>query len=174
MNISNPDTNWITEKVEKYSDLLLRIAFSYMKNIHDAEDMVQETFVKLIQKKPLPAPSEQAFQFTLFESEEHEKAWLIRVTINQCKNRLKTAWFKKTESLEEQEISFTEQEGDIINTINELPTKYRSVILLYYNEGYRIKEIADILGYKEATVASQLQRARKQLKIKLKEDFDYE
>jgi len=162
MGISNQSTKWVTKKVEKYSDLLLRVAFSYMKNIHDAEDMVQEAFVKLMQKGPM------------FESEEHEKAWLIRVTINLCKNRLKTVWFKKTEHLKEQTISFTREEGEVLNIVQELPVKYRSVIQLYYYEGYHIKEIAAILGYKEATVASQLQRARKQLRIKLKEDFDYE
>jgi len=162
MGISNQSTIWMTKEVEKYSDLLLRVAFSYMKNIHDAEDMVQETFVKLMQKG------------SMFESEEHERAWLLRVTINLCKNRLKTVWFKKTEPLKEQTISFTKEEGEVLNIVLELPVKYRSVIQLYYYEGYHIKEIADILGYKEATVASQLQRARKQLRIKLKEDFDYE
>jgi RNA polymerase sigma-70 factor (ECF subfamily) len=132
-----------------------------MKNMPDAEDVVQDTFVKLMQKNPT------------FESEEHEKAWLIRVTINLCKNLLKTTWFKKTVPLDHT-VEFTQQESIVIDAVLELSVKYRSVILLYYIIGYNIKEISDILGRKEATIASQLQRARAQLKSKLKEDFDYE
>lgn len=162
MSRSDVNTNLITEKVEKYSDLLLRVAFSYMKNTHDAQDMVQDAFIKVMQKCPL------------FESEEHERAWLIRVTINLCKNRLKSAWFRKTGPLEEDTLLFTPEEDQVLEVVLELPVKYRCVIQLYYYEGYQIKEIAGILGCKDATVASQLLRARKQLKIKLKEDFDYE
>jgi RNA polymerase sigma-70 factor (ECF subfamily) len=162
MNNSSQRTNWITNVVEEFSDMLLRVAFSYMKNISDAEDMVNNTFLKLMEKNPS------------FENEEHKKAWLIRVTINLCKNRLKTAWFRIIIPLEDNNISFLPEENFIISAVLELPEKYRSIILLYYYDGYSIKEIAYILEAKESTISSQLQRARKQLKSKLKEDFDYE
>lgn len=162
MTHSKPRNDWIIEIVEKYSNLLLRIAFSYMKNISDAEDLVHDTFMKLMEKKPS------------FENLDHEKAWLIRVTINLCKNRLKSVWFSRTVGLEDNILKFTTEENDVMSAVLELPSKYRIVILLYYFEGYNIKEISQILGSKEPTISSQLQRARKQLKLKLKEDFDYE
>ncbi len=162
MSSLNPEHKKIAEIVEKYSDLLLRVAFTYMKNISDAEDMVQEVFLKLVHDYPS------------FDNNEHEKAWLIRVTINLCKNRLKSAWFRKTEPIYETALSFSDEEKFVMDAVMELPSKYRSVILLYYHEGYSIKEISNILEIKESTISSQLQRARTQLKSKLKEDFDYE
>jgi len=157
-----PEYEKVAEIVEKYSDLLLRIAFTYMKNISDAEDMVQEVFLKLVKDYPS------------FENDEHQKAWLIRVTINLCKNRLKSAWFRKTEPIYDTTLSFSDEEKFVMNAVMELPSKYSSVILLYYHEGYSIKEISNILDIKESTISSQLQRARSQLKSKLKEDFGYE
>ncbi|WFA08784.1 sigma-70 family RNA polymerase sigma factor [Tissierella sp. Yu-01] len=162
MSSLNPEYKKIAEIVEKYSDLLLRVAFTYMKNISDSEDMVQEVFLKLVKEYPS------------FETDEHKKAWLIRVTVNQCKNRLKSAWFRKTEPIYDTTLSFSDEEKFVMNAVMELPSKYRSVILLYYHEGYSIKEISNILEIKESTISSQLQRARSQLKSKLKEDFDYE
>lgn len=157
-----PEYEKVAEIVEKYSDLLLRVAFTYMKNISDAEDMVQEVFLKLVKDYPS------------FENDEHKKAWLIRVTINLCKNRLKSAWFRKTEPIYDTTLSFSDEDKFVMNAVMELPTKYRSVILLYYREGYSIKEISNILDIRESTLSSQLQRARAQLKSKLKEDFGYE
>lgn len=157
-----PDNKELNSLVDEYSDLLLRVAFTYMKNVSDAEDMVQEVFLKLVD------------QYPDFQDSEHKKAWLIRVTINQCKNRLKSAWFKKTQPIYDASLSYTDEERFVMDAILELPIKYRSVILLYYYEGYSIREISSILGAKETTVSSQLQRARSKLKSKLKEDFDYE
>jgi RNA polymerase sigma-70 factor (ECF subfamily) len=130
-----------------------------MKNMNDAEDLAQEVFIKLMEKKPS------------FEDSEHEKAWIIRVAINMSKNRLKTAWFRKTEPLDEVTYSFTPKESTVMSAVLELPAKYKGVILLYYFEGYSIGEIAGILGEKESTVGSQLSRARKLLKSNLGEDF---
>jgi RNA polymerase sigma-70 factor (ECF subfamily) len=151
-----------TSAVDKYSDTLIRISYTYLKNMSDSEDLVQEVFLKLFEKMPS------------FESREHEKAWLIRVTVNLCKNRLKTAWFRKTVPLDEEALGFTPEESSVMSTVLGLPSKYRSVVLLYYFEGYSIAEIADILGQKESTTGSQLDRARKLLKSKFKEDFDGE
>jgi RNA polymerase sigma-70 factor (ECF subfamily) len=160
MNQSLRTNDFLTEAIERYSDTLLRIAYTYLKNISDAEDIVQEVFLKLMQKRPS------------FDNEEHRKAWLIRVTINFSKNRLKTAWFRKTEPLHDVNIDYTVRENEVMNAVLQLSPKYRSIILLYYIEGYSIAEIADILEQKETTVGSQLHRARKLLKEKLKEDFD--
>lgn len=154
--------DFITRVIEKHSDTIIRICFSYMKNINDAEDLTQEVFVKLMEKRPH------------FESDEHEKAWIIRVAINLCKNRLKTAWFRKTVSLDEINFNFTSKENEVLSAVHKLPEKYRVVILLYYFEGYSISEIASILGERESTIGSKLFRARKLLKASLKEDFDNE
>ncbi|HEY5584136.1 MAG TPA: sigma-70 family RNA polymerase sigma factor [Ruminiclostridium sp.] len=161
-SLRTTDSNFIMEAIEKYSDTLIRISYSYMRNMSDAEDMTQDAFLQLIKKKPS------------FENDLHEKAWLIRVTINLCKNRLKTAWFRKTLPLGEARFDFTEKESEVMSAVFELPTKYRNIIHLFYFEEYRISEIATILGQKESTIGSQLHRARKMLKPKLKEDFDDE
>jgi len=161
----------IEECVGKHADMLLRVAFMYVKNISDAEDIVQEVFLRLVKEYPP------------FESEEHEKAWLIRVAVNLNKNRLKTAWFRKTEpihdmcgqsDLPDAAVTFSVEEKFVVDAVMQLPPKYRNVILLYYHEGYSIREISRILGKKESTVSSQLQRARARLKSILKEDFDHE
>src|SRR5690606_27628805 len=122
MSSLNPEYKNVEETVDKYSDLLLRVAFTYMKNISDAEDMVQEVFLKLVKDYPT------------FDNDEHEKAWLIRVTINLCKNRLKSAWFRKTEPIYDTTLSFSDEEKFVMDAVLELPSKYRTVILLYYHE----------------------------------------
>lgn len=162
MNKSLYTNDFVIKVIEKYSDMLIRVSFSYLKNMSDAEDVTQEVFLKLIKNPPS------------FESEVHEKAWLIRVAINLCKNRLRTPWFRKTLPLCETTYDFTTKENEVISAVLELKVKYRSIILLFYFEGYSIAEIAGILGQKESTIGSQLHRARKLLKSKLKEDFDDE
>lgn len=152
----------IKKIVEEYSDMVLRVAFTYMKNIADAEDMVQEIFIKFVE------------DFPSFESDDHKKAWIIRVTINLCKNRLKSVWYTRTQPIYDDSAIFTHEESYVLEAVLEMPLKYRRVIFLYYYEGYSIKEISNILGIKETTISSQLQRARQKLKSKLKEDFDYE
>lgn len=154
--------NYIHYIIENYSDMLIRISYSYMKNLNDAEDVAQEVFVKLLEKQPK------------FESSRHEKAWLIRVSINLCKDKLKSSYFKSTTPLEEDFVDITNEDSEIIHAVLSLPLKYRSIILLYYYEDYSISEISNILNLKEATVGSQLSRGRKLLKSILKEDFDYE
>jgi len=154
--------NYIPYLIESYSDMLIRISFSYMKNLSDAEDITQETFVKLLEKKPS------------FQSTEHEKAWLIRVSINLSKDKLKSAYFRNTAPLEGDFIDITKEDNEIIEAVLMLPLKYRSIVLLYYYEDYSISEVANILNLKDSTVGSQLSRARKLLKPILKEDFKYE
>jgi RNA polymerase sigma factor (sigma-70 family) len=155
-----PAADDISQVVQSYSDLLIRIAFTYMKNKSDAEDAAQTVFMKYLEKKPA------------FESPEHEKAWFIRVCINHCKNSLKSFWFSKSASLTDAGYGFSAEEYEVMDAILRLPIKYRSVILLHYYEGYGIEQIAELLGQKSPTVASQLHRARKLLKSLLKEDID--
>jgi RNA polymerase sigma-70 factor (ECF subfamily) len=148
--------------VENYSDMLIRIAYTHMKNMSDAEDVVQSVFLKYLEKKPA------------FESEEHEKAWLIRVSINLCKNNLKSYWFRKTTGLDENLCDFAPEEYGVMDAIVRLPVKYRSILYLFYFEDYSIAEISSILKQKESTTGSQLHRARQLLKSILKEDIDDE
>ncbi len=150
----------VMEAVSRYADMLVRVCFSYVKNIHDAEEIAQDTFVKLMDRQPT------------FENEEHRKAWLLRVAINLSKNRLRSSWFVKTQPLEEYDVPFTPEENNVLSAVQQLPVKYRSVIHLFYIEGYSVLEIGQLLGRKASTVASQLHRARIILKSKLEEEFD--
>jgi len=145
--------------VDRYSDMLFRITWLHLRNKSDAEDIAQDVFFKLVKKQ------------RIFESDEHEKAWLIRVAINLCKDRLKSAWFGKTVVFEENLYNTTPEKQEVLSSVLELPVKYRSIVLLFYYENYTIAEIAEIIGRKETTIGSQLHRARKMLKIKLEEDF---
>lgn len=151
----------IRNAVSKYSNSIIRVAFTYMKNIADAEDIAQDTFLAYLNKKPE------------FKSEEHEKAWLIRVAINKSKNLLKTSWLKNRRQLMEDMSYLPEEESDILYSVLELDKKYRMPIHLYYYEGYSINEIAKILNVKPSTVGTWLDRGRKALKEKLG-GFNYE
>lgn len=154
--------NYIHYLIEKYSDMLIRISYSYMKNLSDAEDITQDVFIKFLEKGPE------------FENTEHEKAWLLRIAINLSKDKLKSAYFKNTAPLEGDFIDTNQKDDEIIQAVLSLPLKYRSIVLLYYYEDYSISEISNILNIKESTIGSQLSRGRKLLKSILKEDFEYE
>lgn len=152
----------INDMISRYSNMVYRLALSRTKNIHDAEDIFQEVFFRLINKKPE------------FLSEEHKKAWLIRVTIN-CSSKLVTSsWFKRTVPLEENLKFDTKEKSDVYYAVLELPLKYRTVIHLFYYEDLSITQISDVLSVKSSTIKSQLLRARQMLKIKLKGEFDDE
>lgn len=154
--------SYIHYLIETYSDMLIRISYSYMKNLSDAEDITQEVFIKLLEKQPD------------FKNKTHEKSWLIRVAINLSKDKLKSSYFKNTTSLEDDFVDTTQEDTDVIQAVLSLPVKYRSIVFLYYYENYSISEISNILNIKESTVGSQLSRGRKLLKSILKEDFEYE
>ena len=147
--------------VEGYANVVFRVAYSYCKNQSDAEDIMQNTFLKLLQGN---------YEFC---DEEHLKKWLIRVAINEAKNVRASFWKRKVvpiSSCEEKGVSFdTLEQSMLFEAVRELTEKYRVVIHLYYYEGYAIKEIADILGIKETTVQTQLMRAREKLKERLGE-----
>ncbi|MCI8965019.1 MAG: sigma-70 family RNA polymerase sigma factor [Clostridia bacterium] len=149
--------------VEEYSDMVYRIALMKVKTKEEAEDIYQEVFFKISQKMPK------------FKSEEHKKAWLIRVTINISNNYLKSAWKRKVVGLDENVQA--EESNDISNVYSEvskLPEDYKIVIYLYYYEGYKVSEISNILEKKENTVKTWLSRARELLRQKLEGGFDNE
>ena len=147
-----------TELLQKYSSMVLRIAFSNVKNLQDAQDIAQEVFISVLTKRPQ------------FDSEEHEKAWLIRVTINRCKNHVKSFWNRHTEGLSEDLSYLPEEETGVMQAVLALPQNYRNVI--HYYEGYSINEIAELLHKKPATVGTWLARGRAALKKSLKGGFD--
>lgn len=141
--------------VEENIGAVYRLALSYCRNKEDAEDVVQNTFARLLETK------------TDFQNQEHVKRWLMRVAINESKNLLKSFWKKNVSSIE---VLKTEPEGrmqeniDFIDQIYKLPPKYRVVIHLYYFEGYRVQEIADILNISKSNVQVRLLRARNRLR----------
>ncbi len=107
----------------------------------------------------------------IFQSEEHEKAWLLRVTVNHCKNHLASAWFRKRADLDEGIPALDNAELEVVSAVAALPAKYRAVVHLYYFEGYSTKEIAEILHSRPNTVSSRLSRARALLAKALKEEI---
>ena len=148
------------EIVENYSDMIFRIAYQYLFNKYDAEDIVQEVFVKLLTKR------------VIFKDEEHIKSWLIRVTINQCLDYKKSLTKKSTVPIENMEIPFEQKEGEILEELQLLKEDERNILYLYYYEGYKIKEIAKILKQKQNTINSKLTRARKKLKEIMEVEYE--
>ena len=110
----------------------------------------------------------------IFESKEHKKSWLITVTRNMCKNKLKSSWFKSREALVEMPYYDDYKNDDVIDAVMNLPLKYREVIHLFYYEDYSTAQIAEIVSKKESTVRSLLHRGRNILKKMLKEGYDFE
>ncbi|KFZ41689.1 RNA polymerase subunit sigma-24 [Anoxybacillus flavithermus] len=152
----------IQRAMDEYGNMVLRLAYTYMRNQHDAEDVFQDVFIKLYE------------HMDRIQSEEHMKAWLIRVTVNVCKNKLKSFAYRKMDTYEEWlHSSPIDSRGDVIEAVISLPTKYREVVHLFYYEGYQTKEIAELLKKRESTVRSLLARAREMLKNKLKGEYDF-
>lgn len=151
------------EIYDRNVDNVFKICYSYMKNKDDAEDIVQDVFMQVIKKNPE------------FENEKHERAWLIVTASNLCKNNLKS-WKRKNEDISDYESKLYEEskEDNTINIVLNLPEKYKTVIYLYYYEGYSSIEIAKAVNKKEATVRSLLKRGRDILKIKIGGEFDEE
>lgn len=147
--------------VEKYFDTVYRLAFSHTRNKDYADDILQDVFLRFIKTD------------TEFETEEHIKAWLIRVTINCTKSLYTSSWFKKTVELTDDIVFETEEYGDAYYATQSLPPKYRTVVHLFYFEDMPISQIAKTLNTKESTVKSQLHRAREMLKEKLKGEYDF-
>lgn len=144
----------------EYGNVILRLAYSYVHNMADAEDILQETLIKVLE-----ADKD-------FESKSHEKAYLLKAASNLAKNKI--AYNRRRETDELSETLAAEEREDLAfvwEAVKSLPAPLRAVIHLFYEEGYRTAEIAKITGRREATVRSDLKRARERLKIILKEEY---
>lgn len=149
--------------MEEYGNAILRLAYSYVHNMEDAEDILQETLIRVLEANPA------------FENSAHEKAYLLRTASNLAKNRISYNKLRETDELDEELAAEGRQDLSYVwEAVKSLPEKSRDVLHLFYYEGYSSAEIARILQRKEATVRSDLNRARKQLKILLKEEYDFE
>lgn len=153
----------------KYSETIIKLSYTYVKNTFDAEDIAQDVLLSLIKRnKP-------------FESEEYERAWILRTTINKSKNHVASGWIKRTVTLENtHDISDAEtdssaaEENAVMEAVLSLPEKYRTPIHLFYYDGYTINEIAEIIKKKPATVGTLLARGRALLKKMMIGGFDDE
>lgn len=146
--------------VKAYSDMVYRLAFSQTRDRSTADDIYQEVFFRYIKKDPE------------FETEEHRKAWFIRVTINCCKKLWASSWIKKTVALDENIAFESKEENYLHHELRKLPMKYRAVVHLFYYEDLSIETISKTLNRKPSTIRTQLTRARYKLKEILKEDYD--
>ncbi len=139
------------ERMERYHNMVYRLAMTYLRNIQDSEDITQEVFIKLYK------------QNKAFASLTEEKAWLIRVTINASKDLLKSAWFMRTVAMDENLPFLDKEKSELFYAVLSLGKNDRIVIHLYYYEDYTVKEIAKLLHIKQTTVQTRLYRARKKL-----------
>lgn len=148
--------------LEIYGDSILRMAYSYLHNMSDAEDILQETLIRYLQTMPE------------LENASHEKAWLLKVAANLSKNRIDYNRVRQTDELEESLVAEKKEDLRFVwEAVRSLPQKYREVIHLYYHEGYSTAQIAQILEARETTVRTNLRRGRLQLKELLKEEYDF-
>lgn len=149
--------------LDAYGNSILRYAYSYLHNMSDAEEVLQDTLFQFLKTAPV------------FENEQHEKAWLLRVAANLSKNRIAYNTLRKTDELNEELIAEQREDLSFVwDAVKALPSKYREVIHLFYYEGYSTRQIADILKRNETTVRSHLHRGREKLKELLKEEYDFE
>lgn len=146
----------IVRIVETYSDMLLRIALNRVKSVPAAEDIVQTVFERLMRRRPV------------FESREHEKAWLIRTAVNLCLSDLRTQSRHGSVPLDENMAGeYGEDASEVLEAVRSLPIQDRYAVYLYYYEGYAVKDIGKMLKEPEGTISSRLSRARKKLRTLL-------
>ena len=150
------ESNRLETLLFQYENTLYRAALAILGDAHEAEDAVQDAYLRYLEKAPD------------FESPAHEKAWLLRVTVNGCKSRLRSPWRRRTAPLLDTYPAAGPEEQSLMETIGKLPAKDRTVLHLYYYEGYQTAEIAEMTGWREGTVRSRLTRARAKLGALLK------
>ena len=159
--------NRLENLVTRYENTLYRTALAILDNPAEAEDAVQDTFLRWLEKRPD------------FNDEEHEKAWLLRVTVNSCRDLWRGAWLKRVvlgaPTLElipaqDETIEKREEKEELMRAVNKLPGAFREAVLLHYYQGLGISEIAQMLDLPEGTISSRLSRARKKLEVLLKEE----
>lgn len=142
----------IEKTVREYADTIYRVAYQYLGCFSDAQDVLQEVSLTLVTSKPP------------FENAEHLRHWIIRVTINKCKNVYKRRKIISIEELSESLVAPQKDDSFLTEELRKLPAKYRTVLYLYYFEEYSLEEISAILSVNKNTVGSQLRRARERLK----------
>lgn len=147
----------VERAIETYGDMVTKICIMNLRNTDDAKDCFQDVFIKYYHC------------FDEFESDEHLKAWFIRVTMNTCKD-YRRKYYKKTIDIDEVVINYQKEEMVLLPILLTLPQKYKNILYLHYYEGYKINEIAHILHINENTVKSRLKRGRQLLKKQLGDD----
>ena len=171
VNVKHVDerTNKIVcELMEKYADSVLRMCYLYLKDYHLAEDVTQETFIRVMRN------------YDKFRRGSSIKTWIIQIAINLCKNQMKTWWYKRQNFNDVPEISYDESydgfmdRQELFNKINKLSPKHKEIILLYYYQEMSLSEIAEVLKLKLSAVKVRLFRAREQLKLNFMEGEQYE
>lgn len=155
MNAKSDLSERIRRSVRIHNGGMLRLAYAYVRSTQDAEDVVQEVFLSFFKHAPV------------FLDDEHEKAWLLKATVNRCKNLLKSGWYKRRDSLPESLSYVPAQESAVLSEVMALDEMYRMPIHLYYYEGYAIREIAQIMDEKPATIGTRLARGRELLKQRI-------
>ena len=148
-------------KLETYKNMVYRLAITYLKNVQDAEDITQDVFMKLLKLEKE------------FPSEEDGGAWLVRVTVNTCKDLVKSAWRRRNSPLHENLVFHQKEQSDLFHAVMSVGLKYRTVVHLYYYEDYSVREISDILHIKETTVQTRLHRVRGKLQQILEKEYSY-
>ena len=153
----------VNRAVEEYSDMIRRLCMIHLKNYADTEDIFQTVFLKYV------------LSSVVFENKEHEKAWFIRVTINACKDLLKSFFRSRITSLDEileQAADMQEENKEVLEAVLSLPSKYRDVVHLHYYEGYTAPGIGRLLKKNVNTVYTLMTRSRHLLREKLGGDVD--
>ena len=148
----------VNRVLERYSDTVRRLCMVHLKNYHDSEDIFQTVFLKYV------------LSSVSFESEEHEKAWFLRVTINACRDLLKSFFHSRTVPMDEivvQTVSLPPENREVLDAVLSLPAKYRDVVYLHYYEDYTAPQISQILGKNVNTVYTLLTRSKQMLREKL-------
>ena len=163
IQISSRTDQMAAEALNTYGNAILRCAYSYLHNMADAEEILQDTLLKLLTAAPT------------FDSEEHKKAWLLKVAANLSKNRIEYNALRDCDELDESLAAEGREDLSFVwEAVKQLPTQYREVIHLHYYEGYSTEEMAQILSRNPSTVRSDLRRGREKLKSLLKEAYDFE
>lgn len=141
--------------IDKYADMVRRICFLHLGNRSDIEDVFQEVFLQYF------------LNADIFQSEQHEKAWICRVTFNKCKDMNKSFWRKRVVALDDNmELTYeNEEQNEIITALLQLPSKYKDIVYLHCYEGWSIPEIAKIMNQNTNTIYSRLRRAKEKLKM---------
>lgn len=148
----------VNKAVEQYSDMIRRLCMIHLKNYHDTQDIFQTVFLKYV------------LSSVVFENEEHEKAWFIRVTVNACKDLLKNFFRTHVVSMDEltdQPYTLSQDNTEVLDAVQSLPQKYKDIVYLHFYEGYTAPEIAKILGKNVNTIYTGLTRSKQILRKKL-------